>query len=552
MNEGKSQTWFYYASLQLEKYGIEYVMKMDTDSLLYLDRYFTFADHSLPPAPYNSRIMAGAPVDKAWWKMDRAKKDVKEPYFNKYYSTMHLYAAGQMYILSYDLARDVAKVAATHDKVEIYKEGHEDHDVSMMVFLALEYEKDHPIKYVILPYHNPFWLHNLKLKFGISNWKKAWDDEIKVIENLYGNMTQMSAVAVSSDGLEETGIITTTGYAPRRTTPTASALPNIGIGTRKKWLDSLQSNMLASVVDEFKLLDVVQINNTIAPTENCFLRTGHLERPIKVVEFSAGGAKYWSEFAKIVQSQISDADIIILNEMDVGMARSGNVQTAFRLAQELSMNFAWGIESVELTNVNNGEGTGANWLGFTGQAILSKCNLYDPLLIRENYDENQMKESQRVGSNAGLFVRTGNADAVLGRANHIVVGSIHKVDAYLHKWDVWNYQFGHGPSELVQGTARKDQIGSIVAGDMSRAVCKEYGLQNVDRVRKRATFPADCATGDFGHGRYDFICGNLMHYKGREDESYLPCYKPDVLEPNQSNAALIQISNHSVISILLH
>lgn len=64
MEEGKSQTWFYYASMQAELYGIEYVMKVDTDSLLYLDRYFEFAHWGLPPSPYHEGIIAGQPVSK--------------------------------------------------------------------------------------------------------------------------------------------------------------------------------------------------------------------------------------------------------------------------------------------------------------------------------------------------------------------------------------------------------------------------------------------------------------------------------------------------------
>jgi Galactosyltransferase len=148
MNDGKSPTWFYYAGTIVDKYGLEYVMKIDTDSLLYLDRYFNFAESSLPPAPYNTRILAGAPVDKSWWNMEKDHSKKSEPYFNKHYSSMHLYAAGQMYIMSHDLVNGVAHVAANDEDMIKYTEGHEDHDVSTMAFLALKHdEKDKPIIY---------------------------------------------------------------------------------------------------------------------------------------------------------------------------------------------------------------------------------------------------------------------------------------------------------------------------------------------------------------------------------------------------------------------
>ena len=169
MNGGKSETWFYYASTIMRRYNMDYTMKIDTDSMIYLDRYFKFAHHSLPPKPYNKRIIAGAPVDKAWWKLSSDKVEKQEPYFKSQYSSLHLYAAGQMYILSSDLAKGVAHVADTEDPH--YKAGHEDHDVSTMAFLALKEEVDKPIKFIMLPYSDPFWNHPLKLKYGIVTLK---------------------------------------------------------------------------------------------------------------------------------------------------------------------------------------------------------------------------------------------------------------------------------------------------------------------------------------------------------------------------------------------
>jgi hypothetical protein len=92
MNEGKSQTFFYFASLEMEKYGIEYVMKCDGDALLHLNEYFSFANRNLPPSPYNTNIYAGALRDKANWLPHLPKDKARfESHFGNEYDGVHVY-----------------------------------------------------------------------------------------------------------------------------------------------------------------------------------------------------------------------------------------------------------------------------------------------------------------------------------------------------------------------------------------------------------------------------------------------------------------------------
>lgn len=108
MNDGKSQTWFYFASTVMsdEYLGFDYVGKMDTDSLVYIDQYFRFADSYLHPSPYNQRTMAGILSNKSEWHRtsDETSKDkslTKERFFKKYYpgrgsgDFLHLYPMGR-------------------------------------------------------------------------------------------------------------------------------------------------------------------------------------------------------------------------------------------------------------------------------------------------------------------------------------------------------------------------------------------------------------------------------------------------------------------------
>jgi hypothetical protein len=148
MNEGKSQSWLYYASKVVDEYDIDYIGKMDVDSVPFLDKFFDFRDHSLPPPPYNKGILAGVVRDKLWWKQDirrhsaTPKQKTKERFFHNNYNSLHLYVQGEMYILSKDLAEGVGRVARKETKnSKRFAEGVEDHDVSAMAFMALNGEK---------------------------------------------------------------------------------------------------------------------------------------------------------------------------------------------------------------------------------------------------------------------------------------------------------------------------------------------------------------------------------------------------------------------------
>ncbi len=180
MNEGKSQTWFKYAAQVLEAYDIDYVAKSDTDTLLFLDKMIDFMDENLPPAPYNRNILAGTVVDKWWWEKDlhsRAMKPEEEYFIEKYGKDIHLYVEGQIYIMSRDLADFVGKEAGA-EHTQSYRVGHEDHDVSAMVFHSPK-----PIKLILIAQNQKFWKHRVKLKLG-RNFRRIWDSEIARMTDL--------------------------------------------------------------------------------------------------------------------------------------------------------------------------------------------------------------------------------------------------------------------------------------------------------------------------------------------------------------------------------
>mmetsp|Transcript_5757 Transcript_5757/g.14381 ORF Transcript_5757/g.14381 Transcript_5757/m.14381 type:complete len:398 (+) Transcript_5757:139-1332(+) len=172
MNDGKSQTWFYFASKiakQFEKTPspIDYVVKFDSDSMLKLHDFFEFAHTRLPPAPYNKNIFAGSLRNKGPWYFQgsglghpESELSRYESYWGNEYDGVHLYLAGQCYLMSIDLAAFVAE-EAPFSKVRVakggYIEGHEDHDIAAMV-----YHNPSPITLITIGKSQRFWEHPVK------------------------------------------------------------------------------------------------------------------------------------------------------------------------------------------------------------------------------------------------------------------------------------------------------------------------------------------------------------------------------------------------------
>lgn len=168
MNDGKSETFFYFASVVMKKHGFDYAMKCDADAMLHLHDYFLFAHNHLPPAPYNVNIFGGSLRDKAYWPKTKPEELArKESYFGNEFEGVHLYMAGQLYFLSYDLCQFVAREAplAKHRVAKGgYLEYHEDHDIGSMVF-----HSPTPIHLLTINKSQRFWEHPVK---GEPRWNR--------------------------------------------------------------------------------------------------------------------------------------------------------------------------------------------------------------------------------------------------------------------------------------------------------------------------------------------------------------------------------------------
>jgi len=276
--------------------------------------------------------------------------------------------------------------------------------------------------------------------------------------------------------------------ATRPVLDTRAGLPwHTSITQRASWAaqPSEQGQALTARIPN---LDVVQVDNSIANADACVASQALLT----VAEFNAERGGRWLHALPM----LAGADIVILNEMDIGMARSGQQHTARALARALGMNYAWGLEFVELTGGTVDEqvavGQVPNFHGLHGNAFLARCKISDARVFRDQVGPyfssspnsvNAGGFEKRLGGRMGLFGRI-----IVNNAT-VVVGSTHKLQGF---------------GDEVRAYIGADT--AITAGDQDRGFCGRAGLQSVDNA-SHPTWPASCTSQ--GRGRGDNICSNL-------------------------------------------
>jgi endonuclease/exonuclease/phosphatase family metal-dependent hydrolase len=106
--------------------------------------------------------------------------------------------------------------------------------------------------------------------------------------------------------------------------------------------------------------------------------------PLRIAFWNAERGKYLQSSVELLKS--AAADVILLCEMDYGMARSGQLHTTRELAAALRMGYAFAVEYVELDLGDKRErrwhAGATNRDGLHGAAILSPYILERPALIR--------------------------------------------------------------------------------------------------------------------------------------------------------------------------
>mmetsp|Transcript_27808 Transcript_27808/g.41234 ORF Transcript_27808/g.41234 Transcript_27808/m.41234 type:complete len:369 (-) Transcript_27808:56-1162(-) len=148
MEDGKSTSFFKFGASIGKKYNIDYITKLDDDTLVNPLLLFQFIEDELPPAPFNRRIYGG----RGW--MTRSKNI--------------MYGAGQLYFMSTDVAHYVGHTLTAEDRKNMsHDRKTEDADMGVFVF-----SNPGPIKFMNLAL-NQWWIHH-ETKTE-DQFRRAWD-----------------------------------------------------------------------------------------------------------------------------------------------------------------------------------------------------------------------------------------------------------------------------------------------------------------------------------------------------------------------------------------
>lgn len=149
MEDGKTATFFKFGAEMSKLYNIDYINKLDDDTIVSPKLLFEFMDDELPPFPYNRRIFGG----RAWGSR----------------TGQVYYGAGQYYFLSSDLADFVSNTLSAKDRYALSHSKRKTEDADMGKFL---WTHNRPLKFIDLSLHR-FWEHGQKSE---EDFKKEWDE----------------------------------------------------------------------------------------------------------------------------------------------------------------------------------------------------------------------------------------------------------------------------------------------------------------------------------------------------------------------------------------
>lgn len=318
-------------------------------------------------------------------------------------------------------------------------------------------------------------------------------------------------------------------------TSTTMATWPVTADQREAWRAISNSSRAADLSAQIPQLNATEIDNAIAPHAACpELGEALNNRSLRVLQFNAERGRNWFALALMLRAMPAlGADLLLLNEMDIGMARSGNVHTTRMLAYATGYNYAWGLEFVELTRGTHAEQQATvgerDTFGLHGNAILSRCPLRNAQIVRDSPNKlyfsdtpnavNAKGSEKRLGGRMGLVAEVGLAPA--GAPSRLLMAaSVHKLSGMpkIHQLSEL-LRTGRGGPRRSSGRSRRDVV---LAGDLAGTYkfCSRVGL-GVHGVASSGGFPASCDTQ--GGRKGDYFCSNLV--EARAEETHRPCYR---------------------------
>lgn len=130
---------------------------------------------------------------------------------------------------------------------------------------------------------------------------------------------------------------------------------------------------------------------------------------LRVVEWNIERGSHLDGILRVLTAHpvLRFADLLLVNELDDGMIRSGNLNIALELSKALSAHAVFGVEYLELTKGVGDELAleGENTAALHGNAILTRHSFSNPEVIRLPRCENNFESKERrIGGRIGIIL----------------------------------------------------------------------------------------------------------------------------------------------------
>jgi endonuclease/exonuclease/phosphatase family metal-dependent hydrolase len=206
--------------------------------------------------------------------------------------------------------------------------------------------------------------------------------------------------------------------------------------------------------------------------------TGGGKTPFRAAVFNIERGAYLKQILAYFKyhSLLRETDIIFANEVDCGMARTGNLDIPLIIAQELGMNYAYAVEFLSPEAEKNSA-------GFHGNAIFSRFPLSRVKVVHLpiKYDWFYWQSDRRLG------VR----NAVLAEIQSETLGTVGLVSVHLE-----NRTSPEGRREqmeylLNEAEAHFGDIPVLLGGDLNTLCYDNQDGNGGDKIRHLAEHPAE-------------------------------------------------------------
>lgn len=290
-------------------------------------------------------------------------------------------------------------------------------------------------------------------------------------------------------------------------------------------------------LNQCKEINTVEVDNSLSDAV--------VPNALHVVAWNIERGRHWREAAELLQAHPvwKHADVLLISEMDLGMSRSGNVHTTRELAQALGMNYAYGVEYLELwEGGKRRDGANAEQdYGYHGNAILSRYPLQNVRMLRFPGIERWYGTSQhRLGGRNAILaeIKTQNGNISLV-STHLESGfgdnalRVEEIQMILEELDAYN------PNQAVILGGDLNAVPGSEPITMLRAAGFELDASNLLKEGTSQGLKKDGSVGRFMHIDYIAVRG-------------LKAHSPEVLDAvHKRNDNVALISDHAAVAVVV-